>query len=239
MRQLNRGWQQADYLPTTPECIIIEGSVRACQNGKPSRGAIAEKCLLYRCYPNDWTASSLHKGQKTRRRTCRPASFIGDDGGQCLFDDDLGGFIALSAYIDAGGEVVGVYAYALEVEVFDFGVVAVDGDVGDGVSDFAGILEVSQTLSEDVGVDADNTIQRTLGADNNSRSKLAISGCTEAFFGQVDDRSSSLGYTVRYIDNGDLAIAEIARLVGDSSDILLIAYVEGGEGGAVYGSAEC
>lgn len=164
MRQLNRGWQQADYLPTTPECIIIEGSVRACQNGKPSRGAIAEKCLLYQCYPNDCTASSLHKGQKTRRRTCRPASFIGGDGGQRLFDDDLGGFIALTAYIDAGGEVVGVYAYALEVEVFDFGVVAVDGDVGDGVSDFAGILEVSQTLSEDVGVDVDDAFARAFDA---------------------------------------------------------------------------
>ncbi len=146
----------------------------------------------------------------------------------------------MTADVYAGGKVVGGHAYTLQVVVLCFGISVFNIDnIGDGIFDFTFIDEATETLSEDVGVDADNTIQRTLGADNNSRSKLAISGCTEAFFGQVDDRSSSLGYTVRYIDNGDLAIAEIARLVGDSSDILLIAYVEGGEGGAVYGSAEC
>ena len=103
-----------------------------------------------------------------------PPPFIEDDVGQCLFDDDLGDFIALTAYIDAGGEVVGVYAYALEVEVLDVGVVAIDGDVGDGVSHFAGILEVSQTLSEDVGVDVDDALARSFGAYDNCGHVLAV-----------------------------------------------------------------
>ena len=54
------------------------------------------------------------------------------------------------------------------------GVVAIDGDVGDGVSHFAGILEVSQTLSEDVGVDVDDALARSFGAYDNCGHVLAV-----------------------------------------------------------------
>ncbi len=126
----------------------------------------------------------------------------------------------------------------MEVEVFDFGVVAVDGDVGDGVSDFAGILEVSQTLSEDVGVDVDDTLARAFDAYGYGGHVLVVHICAKAVFGQAFDGRSGFGHAVGHINDGYLTVLQVAGLVGDSSNVLLIAYGELGESGAVYGAAE-
>lgn len=46
-----------------------------------------------------------------------------------LLDDDFNGLIALAAYVDAGGQVVCIDAYTLQVEVLDCRVVGINGNV--------------------------------------------------------------------------------------------------------------
>lgn len=118
----------------------------------------------------------------------------------------------------------------MQVVVFCIGGGVFDiDDIGDGILNFALIEEATDTLIVYIGIDADIAVEITTCAGDNRRSKLGVVDRAEAFFRKVDDRSLSLGYTVRNIDDGDLTIADIAGLVGDSGDVLLVAYVKGSE----------